>query len=91
MLRYCADNLRDFFESNGINLLMEYDRALFPTIGIWWNNSGYPDENGLRRSECAFEPISGINSNLEETYRYGRYLNIGAFDAFEWNIYWKVS
>jgi hypothetical protein len=75
---------------NGVSLLMEYDPALFPTLGIWWNNSGYPDEEELRRSECAFEPISGINSNLEETYRNGRYLKLGAADTFDWNIRWRI-
>jgi len=76
---------------NRINLVIEYDFTQFPTIGIWWNNSGYPDEPGRRRSECAFEPISGINSNLAQTYRTGRYLNVGAHDTFEWNIYWKIG
>ena len=75
---------------NGMNLVMEYDHSLFHALGIWWNNSGYPDEEGIRRSECAFEPVPGINSNLEETYKSGQYLCTGPDTSFEWNIIWRI-
>jgi hypothetical protein len=63
----------------------------FPSIGIWWNNSGYPDENGLRRCECAFEPIPGKCSSLERCWDDGRYLSSSPGDIFSWDVVWNIE
>jgi hypothetical protein len=63
----------------------------FPSIGIWWNNSAYPDERGCRRNECAFEPIPGMNSTLEEAYRSGHHLLAAAGKSVTWQIRWRVK
>ena len=76
---------------NGINLRIEYPRELFPTIGIWWNNSGYPDEEGLQRCECAFEPIPGSGSNLSDSFREGIYLTAEPGKTLNWEINWAVE
>ena len=89
------ENVREGFIKlkfrNGMRLQMIYDQKLFPTMGIWWNNHGYPDEKGVERCECAFEPVPGINSNLEETFKAGRYLNIAPGKTFSWSLEWKID
>ncbi len=76
---------------NGINLQMYYPVELFPTIGIWWNYSGYPDEEGLRRCECAFEPIPGTGSNLSDSFKEGVYLKTEPGKTLKWEINWEVK
>jgi hypothetical protein len=76
---------------NSINLLMSFDNKLFPTLGIWWNNAGYPDEAGLRRSECAFEPIPGTCSNLVHSADDGVCFSVEAGKSMNWEIIWEIS
>jgi hypothetical protein len=76
---------------NGLILQIVYSIDLFPTLGIWWNNFGYPDEQGLRRSECAFEPIPGSCSNLEQSWKDGIYLKAEAGKSINWVINWELS
>jgi hypothetical protein len=68
-----------------------FSEKYFPSIGIWWNNSAYPDENGCRRNECAFEPIPGMNSTLADAYRSGHHLLVDAGRSFNWRIHWLVK
>ncbi len=77
--------------SNQMSLEIDFDHKLFPTFGIWWNNNGYPDEEGIRRNECAFEPIPGFNSNLEESYCKETYLTVPASGSFQWEISWRIN
>ena len=42
---------------NDLQIKVSFPQKFFPSVGIWWNNSAYPNENGCRRNECAFEPI----------------------------------
>ena len=72
-------------------LEMNFDHKLFPTLGIWWNNSGYPAETGLERCECAFEPVPGINTNLETTYKEGIFLAVGPEKVFTWEYSWEIG
>jgi hypothetical protein len=74
LLKNVAGKTIDVVYRNGLALQIEFPMELFSTIGVWWNNSGYPDEEGLRRCECAIEPIPGTCSNLSESYRAGTYL-----------------
>ncbi len=75
---------------NNRKLEIRFDRELFPTFGIWWNNSAYPDQEGIRRNECAFEPIPGTCSNLEKSYQDGLFLQVPAGQTFNWNIKWTM-
>ncbi len=75
----------------GITLQINFDSKMFPTLGIWWNNSGYPDENGLQRCECAFEPIPGLCSNLSKSYEKGIYLSAGPEETLYWEIDWVIE
>jgi hypothetical protein len=76
---------------NGLNLQMSFDSKLFPTIGIWWNYAGYPEEEGLKRIECAFEPIPGTCSNLSESFKDGTYLSVERDKVLCWEIEWKIE
>jgi len=75
---------------NGINLKVSFSKENFPSIGIWWNNSAYPDEDGCRRNECAFEPIPGLNSALLDNYKNGTCLSVAPGESFSWQISWKI-
>jgi hypothetical protein len=75
---------------NGLHLKVSFSRELFPSIGIWWNNSAYPDEDGCRRNECAFEPIPGLNSALMDNYKNGTCLSVSPGETFTWQIRWDI-
>ena len=60
---------------NGLKMEIRFDHKSFPTLGIWWNNGGYPPE-GRVRTECAFEPIPGTCSDLSKSFRDGVYLSV---------------
>ena len=76
---------------NGMQIKIEYDRNLFPTTGIWWNNGGYPDENGIRRSEFAIEPIPGTCSNLEKSFSDGHFQEAEPGKKVSWIIKWTME
>ncbi len=75
---------------NSLKLRIDFPSDLFPTLGVWWNNAGYPDEEGLRRNECAFEPIPGTCSNLSKSFTEGAYLKIQPGKSLKWEITWKI-
>lgn len=76
---------------NGMRVVMTYPVEHFPAIGIWWNNSGYPDEEGCRRNECAFEPVPGTTSRLTEAIESGHALQAKPGDSFAWELSWKIE
>lgn len=76
---------------DSLQVEMIYPLKLFPGIGIWWNNSGYPDEEGCRRNECAFEPIPGRTSTLLEAHNDGLALIAEAGKPFTWEITWNIK
>jgi len=76
---------------NGFILEVIFSEKFFPTIGIWWNNSGYPNEKGLQRNECAFEPIPGINSFLNDNYKNGTCLSVLPREELEWQVKWSIK
>jgi len=76
---------------NGLNLAVAFSEKYFPSLGIWWNNSAYPDEEGCRRNECAFEPVPGSNSVLSDAYKDGNCLWALPGKPFSWEIQWKIT
>jgi hypothetical protein len=76
---------------NGLILEVRFPIELFPTLGIWWNNHGYPYEDGIRRNECAFEPIPGPNSSLEDAYKEGSSLFVAPNQRLKWNFKWLLE
>jgi hypothetical protein len=76
---------------SGLCLTVDYDCKLFPTLGIWWNNSGYPEEEDIARCECAFEPIPGHWSSLARSYREGNCPFAPAGGKISWRIEWQIS
>ena len=75
---------------NNLQIEMKFPVELFPTIGIWWNNTAYPDEDGCRRNECAFEPVPGPVSELTKAYKHGSCLSVLPKNSFSWEIAWDV-
>lgn len=71
----------------GLQLTMRFATNLFPTLGIWWNNQGYPDEPGRRRSECAFEPVPSHDSKLTN----GTTLTVPTQGRIAWRVDWEVA
>lgn len=76
---------------SGLSLQVEFPIEWFPTLGIWWNHGGYPDEAGCRRVECAFEPIPARSSSLARSYEQGTFLSVGPNDRLEWSVFWKIN
>lgn len=76
---------------NNLQIEMCFPVEFFPTIGIWWNNSAYPDEDGCRRNECAFEPIPGPVSELSAAYNDGSCLSVAPGKSLIWEIVWELS
>lgn len=76
---------------NGLEIKVFFQADKFPSIGIWWNHSGYPDENGRRRNECAFEPIPGFNSILADAYKQKKCLFVKPGECFSWQILWRLE
>lgn len=74
----------------GMVLEMEFDPAKFPTLGIWWNNAGYPDEEGCRRVECALEPMPGASGSLTESHGEGIHLTVPPEGRQTWQIVWNI-
>ncbi len=89
-LKKINDGKLSFTYKNGLLLKMLFPLKYFSSIGIWWNNSGYPDEEGIRRNECAFEPVPGLSSNLANEFRLGNYLEVLPNAKFEWKIIWEL-
>jgi hypothetical protein len=76
---------------NGQTLEVRFPHEYFPTIGIWWNNSGHPNEEGLARNECAFEPTPGSISSLKDAYSKNTCLFVNPRSLFEWRILWNMA
>jgi hypothetical protein len=89
--REITDGLISIGLENGITLKIGFDKSMFPTLGIWWNNSGYPEANGPNRSECAFEPIPGTCSDLSKSYNDGCCLSLEPGKSLSWTITWTID
>lgn len=76
---------------SGLTVAIEFPVELFPTFGIWWNNGGYPDEEGCHRVECAFEPMPGSLSSLAKSYEKGACLKVPSHGRFTWTINWRIT
>lgn len=76
---------------NGLKMDVLFDNAVFPTAGIWWNNGGYPNEPGIRRTEFAFEPVPGICSNLAKDVAAGTFLSLAPKQKYSWVISWVIT
>jgi hypothetical protein len=75
---------------NGQVLEIRFDYKLFPTLGIWWNNVGYPEE-GCCRTECAFEPIPGTCSDLSKSFNDRAYLSVMPGEKTYWEVIWTIN
>lgn len=71
----------------GLQLAIRFPTSWFPTLGIWWNNRGYPNEVGLHRSECSFQPVAGPDSRLTS----GTTMTVPPRGRLNWEIEWEVS
>ena len=75
---------------NKLRIESHFSKELFPSIGIWWNNNKYPDEENCRRNECALEPIPGLNSTLSDALQDGKSLEVNPGESFNWEITWQI-
>ena len=89
-LQKVDDGEMSWMYKNGLHLKVSFSKENFPSIGIWWNNLAYPDEDGCRRNECAFEPIPGLNSTLKDNYKNGTCLSVSPGETFTWQIHWDI-
>ena len=75
----------------GLEMRLSFPIDLFPTLAIWWNNNGYPNEDGSRRSECAFEPVPSSISRLSQAEKEGASLKTLPGEFTSWDIYWDLA
>jgi len=71
----------------GLRLTVTFPPGQFPTVAIWRNNGGYPDKDGCRRTECAFEPAPGQNTRLAD----GTTMQWPARGRLDWQVKWEVE
>jgi hypothetical protein len=76
--------------TDGYSLEIGFDHHMFPTLGIWWNNYGYPG-TGQPRQECAFEPIPGSCSDLAKSFRDGICLSADPGETLGWEVRWEAE
>lgn len=77
--------------SNGMRLNMKFPVEYFPTIWIWWDNLGHPNEDGIRRRECSFEPTPGLSSVLSQAYADRNCLMVEPRGRLAWQVRWEVG
>lgn len=85
------ENFIQWTYKNNLMVQMSYSSEDFHSIGIWWNYLGYPDEDGCRRDECAFEPIPGSSSKLEEAHKEGYAQRVEPGKTKSWDIIWTLK
>jgi len=76
--------------TSGLQIQMVFDEKVFPSLGIWWDNHSYPDEDHSRRTECAFEPTPGSNSNLADAYKDNTCMIVQPGTTLKWRIIWNI-
>lgn len=90
LLRGVRNRRLEIASSGGLELRVEWPGAILPALGVWWNNSGYPDEDGCRRLECVFEPIPGPCRSLARSYTEDSCPSVEAAGRRVWEITWNV-
>lgn len=75
----------------GPRLRVVFAKDLFPTLAIWWNHAAYPAETGCRRTECAFEPVPGLTSNLADSFAQSTCLSVPSHSQREWTVVWEMK
>lgn len=91
VLRNICSGMMSISFKGEFKMAIEFPESIFPCLGIWWNNSGYPDEDGCRRCECAFEPLPGYCSSIEKCVREGAFMTVLPEASSRWKIKWTVS
>lgn len=76
---------------SGLKLEVSFPLEIFPTLGIWWNDGKYPDEEGRGRVECAFEPLPGKWSSLAMSFQENACLFAPARGSMKWTIVWNLT
>jgi len=89
-LRNIKKGLMSWKYQSGLCIEATFPENQFPSIGIWWNNFGYPDEDDCRRNECAFEPIPGDNSILSKAFEAEKHLMVLPGETYNWEIHWRI-
>ncbi|MHC4718548.1 MAG: hypothetical protein ACYS5V_16380, partial [Planctomycetota bacterium] len=90
LLRRCGAGRAEVGLGGGPTIEIVWPLELFPTLGIWWNNGGHPDEDACRRHECALEPMPGSTSSLASSHADGMHLTVPPRDSLSWSITWTV-
>ncbi|NOY74485.1 MAG: hypothetical protein GXP32_01675 [Kiritimatiellaeota bacterium] len=84
------DNRFSITFKSGLSLDVEFPARLFPSLGVWWNNSGHSNEKGLSRSEFAIEPIPGSDAFLSNAASEGNALRVPPRSSLRWSVVWRV-
>ena len=77
--------------ASGLAIEVKFSKKLFPTLNIWWNNGGCPDEEGCRRVEAAIEPVNGSCSDLVSAHADHTAQLLPPGGKASWKIEWIIS
>ena len=72
-------------------LLLSFDTAKLPFLGIWLCYGGWPGGNGAQQYAVAFEPTNSPCNTLIEAQRQGSAILLQPEATFEWEICFEVT
>lgn len=75
----------------GLKLKISFPTVIYPSLAVWYNNMGYPSEDGVERCECAFEPLSSISMNLHKAYSDQQHKSIKPNEILNWEVQWEIN
>jgi hypothetical protein len=77
--------------AGGLRIHVDFPREDFPSLGLWYNRGGWPDEPGLGRREFALEPLAGPLSCLAGSVAAGGGWSVPPGGSRRWRIDWTLE
>lgn len=91
LMRRCRSGCAEVAFRDGPVIEITWPVELLPTLGVWWNNGGFPDEDACRRYECALEPMPGSTSSLATSHADRMHLTVPPHGRLSWCITWTIK
>jgi len=62
-----------------------------PSLGLWYNNRGYPPEPGLEREEFGLEWMLTPECVLEQAAHSGTAITLAPQEGLRWAVIWSIE
>lgn len=76
---------------DGMRWRIEIENVSRPSLGLWYNNAGYPPEHGLEREEFGLEWMLTPECLLEDAAASGSAVTLSAGETFPWAVTWTLE